>query len=149
MGKILNVKENGTPIYDIRIEDSYKAFDQVLRELKTAGHKICVVSDTTISKYYMEEVVEIAKDYSSMVETFTLKPGEEYKNLDSVNRLYEYLIQSKFDRNDFLIALGGGVVGDLTGFTAATYLRGIDFVFGLNASLCKIVNNIIYVRCYN
>lgn len=128
MGKVLNVKENGTPIYDIRIEDSYKAFAQVLRELKTARHKICVVSDTTISKYYMEEVVEIAKDYSSMVETFTLKPGEEYKNLDSVNRLYEYLIQSKFDRNDFLIALGGGVVGDLTGYVAATYLRGISFI---------------------
>ena len=128
MGKVLNVKENETPIYDIRIEDSYKAFAKVLRELKTSGHKICVVSDTTISKYYMEEVVEIAKDYSSMVETFTLKTGEEYKNLDSVNRLYEYLIQSKFDRNDFLIALGGGVVGDLTGYVAATYLRGISFI---------------------
>lgn len=128
MGKIISVTENGTPIYDIRIENSYKEFDKVLRQLKTAGHRICIVSDTTISKYYMEEVVEIVKDYSSLVETFTLKPGEEYKNLDSVNKLYEYLIESKFDRNDFLIALGGGVVGDLTGYVAATYLRGISFI---------------------
>ena len=128
MSKILQVKENGVPIYDIKIENNYDGFASVLRALKTSGHRICIVSDTTISKYYMKEVVEIAKDYSSMVETFTLQPGEEYKNLDSVNRLYEYLIQSKFDRNDFLIALGGGVVGDLTGYVAATYLRGISFI---------------------
>ena len=80
MSKTLTVKENGTPIYNIYIEKDYKAFDSVLRELKTSGHRICIVSDTSISKYYMEDVVEIAKDYSIMVETFTLKPGEEYKN---------------------------------------------------------------------
>ena len=128
MSKILNVKENGEPIYDIRIEENYDAFEDVLRQLKTAGHRICIVSDTTISRHYMEDVIEIAKDYASEVGTFTLKPGEEYKNLESVNKLYEYLIQSKFDRKDFLIALGGGVVGDLTGFVAATYLRGISFI---------------------
>lgn len=128
MSKILSVKENGIPSYDIRIEQDYKGLEQVFRELKTSGHRICIVSDTTISKYYMENVVEIAKDYASVVETFTLKPGEEQKNLYSVHQLYEYLIQSKFDRKDFLIALGGGVVGDLTGFVAATYLRGISFI---------------------
>ncbi len=128
MSKKIVVKENGNPIYDIWIENSYTAFEQVLRQLKTAGHRVCIVSDTEISKHYMEDVVEIVKDYSSMVETFTLHPGEQYKNLDSVNQLYEYLIQSKFDRNDFLIALGGGVVGDLTGYVAATYLRGISFI---------------------
>lgn len=128
MGKLLTVKENGQPIYDIKIEKDYKAFAKVLRDLGTSGHRICIVSDTTISKFYMEEVVEIAKDYASLVETFTLQPGEEYKNLDSVQKLYQYLIESKFDRKDFLIALGGGVVGDLTGYVAATYLRGISFI---------------------
>ncbi|MBQ1688917.1 MAG: 3-dehydroquinate synthase [Lachnospiraceae bacterium] len=128
MGKTIVVKEHETPIYEIRIENSYAHFDEVLRQLKIAGHRVCIVSDTTISKYYMKDVVEIVKDYASLVETFTLQPGEEHKNLDSVQALYEYLIQSKFDRNDFLIALGGGVVGDLTGYVAATYLRGISFI---------------------
>ena len=128
MGKILNVKENGKLIYDIRIESDYKALKDVFRELKTEGHRICIVSDTTISNFYMEEVVDIAKDYASVVETFTLTPGEEHKNLESVYQLYEYLIESKFDRKDFLVALGGGVVGDLTGYVAATYLRGISFI---------------------
>lgn len=128
MGKIINVKENGKLIYDIRIESDYKALKDVFRELKIEGHRICIVSDTTISNFYMEEVVDIAKDYASVVETFTLTPGEEHKNLESVYQLYEYLIESKFDRKDFLVALGGGVVGDLTGYVAATYLRGISFI---------------------
>ena len=128
MSKLIQVKENGTPIYDIRIEHNYDALKEVFSSLHTSGHRICIVSDTTISHYYMEEVVDIAKDYASVVETFTIKPGEEYKNLESVYQLYEYLIASKFDRKDFLIALGGGVVGDLTGYVAATYLRGISFI---------------------
>ena len=128
MGQTLVVKDKETPIYEIHIEADYKQLDAVLRKLKIAGHRVCIVSDTTISKYYMEDVVEIVKDYASLVQTFSIKPGEQYKNLDTVNSLYEYLIQSKFDRNDFLIALGGGVVGDLTGYVAATYLRGISFI---------------------
>lgn len=142
MSKIINVKENGNPIYDIRIENDYKALGSVLRELGTSGHRVCIVSDTTISAHYMNEVVEIVKDYSSLVETFTLHPGEEYKNLNSVQSLYKYLIESKFDRKDFLIALGGGVVGDLTGYVAATYLRGISFI-QLPTTLLSMVDSSI------
>lgn len=59
---------------------------------------------------------------------FIFPAGEESKTLATVENLYEFLIQNKFERRDMLAALGGGVVGDLTGFTAATYLRGIDFI---------------------
>ncbi|MBD5088359.1 MAG: 3-dehydroquinate synthase [Clostridiales bacterium] len=142
MSKLIQVKENGTPIYDIRIEHNYSALKEVFSSLHTSNHRICIVSDTTISHFYMEEVVDIAKDYASVVETFTLKPGEEYKNLESVYQLYEYLIASKFDRKDFLIALGGGVVGDLTGYVAATYLRGISFI-QLPTTLLSMVDSSI------
>ena len=54
--------------------------------------------------------------------------GEKSKTLDTVKSIYTFLIEEKFDRKDLLIALGGGVVGDITGYAAATYLRGIDFV---------------------
>ena len=64
----------------------------------------------------------------SGVSSFVFDAGEASKNMNTVENLYERLILEGFDRHDFLIALGGGVVGDLTGFTAATYLRGIDFV---------------------
>lgn len=128
MSKLLTVTENNSPIYNIMIENDYHRLHEVFEQLNTKAHRICIVSDTTISKHYLNTVLEIAKDYATVVETFTLTPGEQFKNLDSVNQLYEHLILSKFDRKDFLIALGGGVVGDLTGFVAATYLRGISFI---------------------
>jgi 3-dehydroquinate synthase len=59
---------------------------------------------------------------------YTFEAGEKNKNLYTVKDLYTFLIENHFDRNDMLVALGGGVTGDLTGYTAATYLRGIDFV---------------------
>ncbi len=59
---------------------------------------------------------------------FVFPAGEASKTLDTVRDLYEHLILEHFERKDMLIALGGGVVGDLTGYAAATYLRGIDFV---------------------
>lgn len=142
MSKLIQVKEHGTPIYDIRIEHNYNALKEVFSSLHTSGHRICIVSDTTIGHFYMQEVVDIAKDYASVVETFTLKPGEQYKNLESVYQLYEYLITSKFDRKDFLVALGGGVVGDLTGYVAATYLRGISFI-QLPTTLLSMVDSSI------
>ncbi len=66
--------------------------------------------------------------YAFRVVSFTFPAGEASKTLNTVQKLYEFLIQENFDRNDVLIALGGGVVGDLTGYAAATYLRGIRFV---------------------
>lgn len=62
------------------------------------------------------------------VDLYTIPSGEEYKTLDTVRRVYAYLIEKHYDRKDMLVALGGGVTGDLTGFTAATYLRGIGFI---------------------
>ena len=62
------------------------------------------------------------------METFIFPAGEKNKNLDTVRTLYEFLIQKHFDRKDVLVALGGGVVGDLCGFAGATYLRGIRFI---------------------
>lgn len=60
--------------------------------------------------------------------TFSFEAGEKHKQLKTIEALYEELIINHFDRQDLLIALGGGVVGDMTGYAAATYLRGIDFV---------------------
>jgi len=61
-------------------------------------------------------------------EQIILEDGEENKNLDAISHIYQYLLQGKYDRNTTLVALGGGVVGDITGFAAATYLRGVNFI---------------------
>lgn len=142
MSCVITVKENALPIYDIHIEHNYKSLYKAIEGLNIKNGKACIVSDTNISKHYMSEVVERIKDYVEVVKTYIITPGEEYKNLDTVKGLYEYLIQSKFDRQDILIALGGGVVGDLTGYTAATYLRGIRFI-QLPTSLLAMVDSSI------
>ena len=67
------------------------------------------------------------KEFDTVI-LHTFEAGEHNKNLETVNSLYQTLIEQHFDRQDLLVALGGGVVGDLTGFAAATYLRGIDFI---------------------
>lgn len=128
MSKVLHVHNHNVFCYDIMIEQDYSQLNQIFEKLQLSKRKVCVVSDTNSGNYYAETVCEIVKKHASVVETYIIPSGEEHKNLDTVQGLYGYLIQLKFDRKDILIALGGGVVGDLTGFVAATYLRGIDFI---------------------
>ncbi len=142
MSHVITVKENELPIYDIHIEKDYGQLYKALEMLKITNGKVCIVSDTNISVHYISEVSNLVKEYAKDVKTYTLTPGEEHKNLSTVNALYEFLIESKFDRQDLLIALGGGVVGDLTGYTAATYLRGIRFI-QMPTSLLAMVDSSI------
>lgn len=128
MSKVLSVHDHNVFCYDITIEQDYSQLNQIFEKLQLSKRKVCVVSDTNSGNYYANTVCEIAKRYASVVETYTIPSGEEYKTLDTIQGLYAHLIKLKFDRKDMLIALGGGVVGDLTGFAAATYLRGIDFI---------------------
>lgn len=122
------VHYDGKPLYDISFETGFEHLGQLCEQLNTKEKRVCIVSDSNVSKFHMEAVVEILKDYCRVVETFTFPAGEENKQLSRIMELYAYLIESKFDRNDMLFALGGGVVGDMTGFAAATFLRGISFV---------------------
>ena len=73
---------------------------------------------------------------------FTIPAGETNKNLDVVQTVYTYLIEEHFERRDMIVALGGGVVGDLAGFTAATYLRGIDFIQVPTSLLAQVDSSI-------
>lgn len=142
MGKVITVHYDKKPIYDITIAQDFKGFSNVLEELETQGHRICIVTDSTVGAKYLETVMDISKDYASEVISFTFEAGEQSKNLDIVTDLYEKLVISHFDRKDTLIALGGGVVGDLTGFAAATYLRGIR-VIQMPTSLLAMVDSSI------
>ena len=117
------------PCYKIILNHSFDGFLDALEQEGTArDRKICIVTDTNVAKLYLNEVTEICKNAFPVVEYFVFDAGEFSKNMATVEKLYEYLIKSRFDRKDLLLALGGGVVGDLTGFAAATYLRGIDFI---------------------
>ena len=129
MSKKLNVKYEGKPCYNIRVESSFSSLEKSLREdLDNLQRKVCIVTDSHVAALYLDEIASICGDLFSKVISFVFPAGVASKNMDTVQKLYLSLIENHFDRGDLLIALGGGVVGDLTGFAAATYLRGIDFL---------------------
>ena len=118
----------GRHAYDIDLERSFERLPDCLKALACADRKICLVTDSTVEKLYLKQVKQILESCCGQVTSFSFPAGEANKTLDTVRSLYEHLIRSHMERKDLLIALGGGVVGDLVGFAAATYLRGIDFV---------------------
>jgi len=90
------------------------------------GRQVLVVCNTTVAPLYLERLLAALSEF--VVATVILPDGEQYKNLDHLDRIYSALLEHRFSRNCTLIALGGGVVGDMTGFAAATYQRGVRFI---------------------
>ncbi len=141
MRKIM-IHYKGKPIYPIILSENFDALGGALDELELKDRKVCIVTDSHVADIYLAQVEEIVKAHCAAVSHFIFMAGEESKTLLTVENLYEFLIQNKFERRDILIALGGGVVGDLTGFTAATYLRGIQFIQVPTSLLAQVDSSI-------
>jgi 3-dehydroquinate synthase len=105
------------------IEDVGTSLRRVLKH-----ERVVVVSDRRVAALYAERVIKslIAAGYSA--DLHIIPNGESLKILDTVSRIYDFLIEYNYSRESSLVALGGGVVGDITGFAAATYMRGINYV---------------------
>lgn len=125
---IMEVNRDGTFCYPIVFEDSFNKLTHAWQKYKLTANKVCIITDSNVGPVYAQAVKEELEKICNVCIVYTFPAGEESKTLDTVQNLYEYLILHHFERKDMLVALGGGVVGDLTGFTAATYLRGIPFV---------------------
>lgn len=128
MSQKLEVLYNRKPCYDIVIESNFDVLSNELSNFDCANKKICIISDSTVSSIYKDELMDILKPACKNIYSYSFSSGEAQKNLSTVNDIYRFLIEQQFDRKDMLLALGGGVVGDITGFVAATYLRGIDYI---------------------
>jgi len=90
--------------------------------------KVTVVTNPTVADLYCEQVVDALVASGRQVSIIRVPDGEEYKTLETIENIYDVLIERQFDRYCGVIALGGGVIGDMTGYAAATYLRGLPFV---------------------
>ena len=90
--------------------------------------RVLLVSDDTVFALYGEDTVKSLEDSGFTVDTFVFTHGEQSKNINTMNDILEYAGSCHLTRTDMMAALGGGVVGDITGFCSAVYLRGIDFV---------------------
>ncbi len=90
------------------------------------GKQVMIVTNTTVAPLYLDTVKKMLPAYQ--VAEVILPDGEQYKNLEVLNQIYTALLTAQFDRQCTLIALGGGVVGDMTGFAASSYQRGVNFI---------------------
>lgn len=90
------------------------------------GQQVMIVSNETVAPLYLEKTLTALTDFKTS--SVILPDGENYKTLEILNKVFDGLLEQRFDRQCTLIALGGGVVGDMTGFAAACYQRGVNFI---------------------
>ncbi|CAN1523116.1 AroB 3-dehydroquinate synthetase [Methylophilaceae bacterium] len=89
---------------------------------------VAIVTNTSVAPLYLEQLSDTLQAAGVQVIPIILPDGEAYKNSETLNRIYDALLQNRCERSTTLIALGGGVIGDLTGYAAATFLRGVPFI---------------------
>ncbi|MBS0168796.1 MAG: 3-dehydroquinate synthase [Nitrospira sp.] len=118
----------GARSYDIRIRRGLlKDLGAELTRLRRTG-KVGVITDRNLARHYLKSVMRLLKTAGFTVVPMILPPGERTKTLRSIAKVMDTLVDARFERSSTLLALGGGVIGDLTGFAAAIYQRGIPFV---------------------
>ncbi len=118
----LNLGEKSYPIY---IGQNLLSLGELLTQ-HIHGRQVMIVTNTTVAPLYLQKIKTLLTDFA--VAQTILPDGEKYKTLASMNLIFDALLTAKFDRSCTLIALGGGVVGDITGFAASIYQRGVDFI---------------------
>lgn len=114
--------------YDIFIESGLLAKIPTLIKEKPVGNKYCVISDDTVASLYAENFVRALRDLGIDCKLLTFKPGDASKSLETLEEIISNMIGHGFDRKDAIITMGGGVTGDLGGFAASIYMRGIPFI---------------------
>ncbi|MDG2176828.1 MAG: 3-dehydroquinate synthase [Gammaproteobacteria bacterium] len=102
--------------------------DGALIQPHIRGTQACIISNETVAPLYLKQVTEGLSGFGLDLISLVLPNGEEFKTQDTISTIYDHLLEANFSRSSTLIALGGGVVGDMVGFAAATYQRGIDFI---------------------
>ncbi|MCV5333017.1 3-dehydroquinate synthase, partial [Escherichia coli] len=94
---------------------------------KNAKQKVVVISNVTVAPLYADKILKQLEQLGCSASLLELPDGEQYKNLDVFNQVMNFLLEGSYARDVVIIALGGGVIGDLVGFASACYQRGVDF----------------------
>ena len=124
--KIISVKSKTQP-YDVVISKSALT-KKHLQSVMAKRSKVLLITDSKIPKKHIIKVKKIIGQYSVSLHTYLMNAGESSKSQNVFFDIQDYLLKNRFERNDLIIAFGGGVVGDMSGFVASTYLRGIDYL---------------------
>ncbi len=115
-----------TSKYPIYFENSFENLLLAFKNANLINRKACIIVDSN-TKLYGEQILNILKTNMEAY-IFEFEAGEKNKNLNTIQSMYEFFLENHLDRKSVIVALGGGVVGDMAGFASATYMRGIDFI---------------------
>lgn len=118
--------ELGERSYPIHIGKGILSAPELYGSFIDPASRVMIVTNTTVKKLYLENLRGALSGFD--ISSCIIPDGESFKNLDTLNNIITELLRNRFDRHCCLIALGGGVVGDITGFAAACYQRGVDFI---------------------
>lgn len=114
--------------YNIYFEKDFLNIKKAFQAAGLLNRKILIVTDSKVSQLYLKTVKDLISEFSLKVDSFIFNQGEESKTLDTVKEIYTFLAENLYDRKSVIIALGGGVTGDMAGFVSATYMRGVSYV---------------------
>ena len=114
--------------YSITVTEDFSSLANVLKSNNVVNKKVLIITDHIVKKHYYNELEAIfTDDFKDEIFCFTVTSGERNKSINTCQKVYKFLIDHNFSRKDFIIAFGGGTVSDVTGFVAATYMRGIEY----------------------
>jgi 3-dehydroquinate synthase len=127
-GSVACLVETATQSYPVFV--GYDLLDKLGEKMKEAAlsGRAIIISDENVFSLYGSKVEGVLKDTGFAVNSFVVPPGEETKSMDYAIKIYDFLVEHRAERDDIIIALGGGMVGDLAGFVAATFLRGMFWI---------------------
>jgi 3-dehydroquinate synthase len=135
---VLNAKDRSYDIYC-----GSNIYGQIGGYFDLAADKICIITDSNVAPLYLRKIKNAV---NADVYDYVFEAGESSKTIDTCAKIYNFLAQKGFSKTDILIALGGGVCGDITGFVASTYLRGIRY-YGIPTTLLAQVDSSIGGKC--
>ncbi len=125
-GLNVSIKENASE-YQIVFKNSFGELPEMIKSV-THANKVLIVTDSNVGKFYGNEIQTLLTEAGFEAFKYSFEAGEHSKNLNTVSLIYDACLEHKLDRGSAIIALGGGVVGDMAGFAAASYMRGISFI---------------------
>lgn len=125
---MVSLTVNTGKVYDIVVENGFGGLPKALVGVFGKSRSVYIITDENVMPLYCDALVNAIKPFCEHVYMLAVPPGESSKSLDTLSLVYSFLLENGADRGSVLIVLGGGVIGDLTGFAAATYMRGVPCV---------------------
>jgi len=120
--------KTGSREYPIHFQSDFKHLYQAIVDINKNYSSFVIITDSNVEKLYVDEIKDQLSEFGKPVLVSVFTAGEKHKNIESIMTFYRDMIKFEADRKTLVIALGGGVAGDMAGFCAATYMRGVDFI---------------------